>query len=155
MKTLLRAHFVKKKLVLNLVLLLGFILINTTANAQSEQTRKYRITAYNAMDNSIISHSNIVDIAPAITLYLPNAFTPNHDGLNDDFGAVGAGIASFLMEIYNEWGELVFKSQDINKRWDGTFKGKEIGTNVFVYHVTAKGIKGGAVYKKGTVTLIQ
>ena len=58
-------------------------------------------------------------------VYIPNAFTPNGDGLNDIFRArFGDNITSFRMEIYNRWGEKVFETNDINKGWDGYYKGQ-------------------------------
>ena len=60
-------------------------------------------------------------INPLFTLYVPEVFTPNNDGLNDVFLAKGLvdGIGSFEMYIYNRWGEQVFYSADINYGWDG------------------------------------
>lgn len=56
---------------------------------------------------------------PVITFYVPNAFTPNSDGANDEFLCFGLNIKDFRMEIYNRWGELVFESNDINRGWNG------------------------------------
>lgn len=53
------------------------------------------------------------------TLYIPNSFTPNGDGLNDNFQIIGNGIISFNIEIYNRWGELVFFSTEIDNKWSG------------------------------------
>lgn len=65
-----------------------------------------------------------VTIKPAYVLYVPNAFTPNEDGVNDGFRAVGIGIASFKMWIFDRWGNVIFESDDINKAWDGSVNGK-------------------------------
>lgn len=65
-----------------------------------------------------------VTIKPAYALYVPNAFTPNEDGLNDGFKAVGIGIATFKMWIFDRWGNVIFESDDINKAWDGSVNGK-------------------------------
>jgi gliding motility-associated-like protein len=66
----------------------------------------------------------MVIIKEAYTIYIPNAFTPNNDGLNDGFKAVGIGIAQFKLQIFDRWGKLIFESDDINKGWDGSVNGK-------------------------------
>ncbi len=66
----------------------------------------------------------MVEIRPAYTLYIPNAFTPNSDGVNDGFRAVGVGIAQFKLEVFDRWGALIFETDDINNAWDGSVKGK-------------------------------
>ena len=57
------------------------------------------------------------------TLYIPNAFTPNGDFLNETFAAQGTGIATFNMRVFDRWGNLLFESDDINKGWDGKIDG--------------------------------
>jgi gliding motility-associated-like protein len=57
-------------------------------------------------------------------MYVPNAFTPNSDGLNDGFKAVGVGIAQFKLQVFDRWGALVFETDDINNAWDGSINGK-------------------------------
>lgn len=114
----------------------------------------YRITAYSAQNNRIISQSNIVKVAPALQVYVPNTFTPNEDGMNDKFGATGQGIASFSMQIYNRWGELVFESHDLNDKWDGRFHGEIMPNSVYLYKISVKGLNGHTDYKSGSVTLL-
>ncbi|HIF13826.1 MAG TPA: PKD domain-containing protein, partial [Bacteroidetes bacterium] len=60
-------------------------------------------------------------IKPDFSLYMPNAFTPNSDLVNDDYGPVGQfeGIKEYQLYIYNRWGDLVFDSKDIYERWNG------------------------------------
>lgn len=64
----------------------------------------------------------VIDVKPSFVIYVPNAFTPNGDGLNDGFQAKGVGIEKFEMQIYDRWGHLIFETDDINKVWDGTVK---------------------------------
>jgi gliding motility-associated-like protein len=66
----------------------------------------------------------LIEIKPAYALYIPNAFTPNSDGLNDGFKALGVGIEEFKLQVFDRWGALVFESDDINKGWDGSVNGK-------------------------------
>jgi gliding motility-associated-like protein len=68
-------------------------------------------------------------------IYIPNAFSPDGDGLNDEFKAIGnsENISSFHMYIYDRWGTLVFESKDIFDGWDGKYKGKLAMGGVYVY----------------------
>jgi gliding motility-associated-like protein len=77
----------------------------------------------------------LVVIDPAYVIYIPNAFTPNGDGLNDIFQAKGYYISKFDMVIYDRWGEQIFSSDDITKGWDGTVKGKTAENSVYVWKV--------------------
>ncbi len=72
--------------------------------------------------NCIDSTSNEVIINEDVTFYVPSAFTPNRDGLNDYFGPEGLGLNNdfFEMSIYDRWGKLQFRSYDINNLWDGS-----------------------------------
>ena len=65
-----------------------------------------------------------IDIKPGYALYIPNAFTPDHNGLNDEFKAVGLGIDKFKLQVFDRWGVLVFESDNINIGWDGSINGK-------------------------------
>jgi gliding motility-associated-like protein len=130
-----------------------------SANAQSispNGNKKYRVTAYKLAGTTLTSLSNIAEAVPNPTMYIPSAFTPNGDGINDFFGVKAEGIKQFKMEIYNRWGELVFVSENMLELWDGTFKGERISnTDVFVYQVRAIGKNNNPLpEEKGTVTLI-
>jgi gliding motility-associated-like protein len=87
-------------------------------------------------------------------VYLPNAFTPNGDGLNDWFGPAGKVPADYRMQIFNRYGELVFRSDAIGSRWDGRYKGVLQPTNAFVYMISYKNMQNQPVVKKGTFMLI-
>lgn len=68
-------------------------------------------------------------------LWVPNAFTPDGDGVNDIFKAKGVNIQEFQMFIYNRWGQMIFESNDINEGWDGTFKGEACKMDVYVWKI--------------------
>ncbi|UPT68498.1 MAG: choice-of-anchor L domain-containing protein [Sphingobacteriales bacterium JAD_PAG50586_3] len=59
---------------------------------------------------------------PDYTLYVPNAFTPNGDDINENFSGLGQGFINYEMYIFNRWGEPIFKSTDYANRWDGRDK---------------------------------
>lgn len=70
-----------------------------------------------------------------VTLYIPNAFTPDADEHNRYFRTAGSFIKFFHMDIYNRWGELVFSTDDIDTHWDGTYGGKICPQGVYTYVV--------------------
>jgi len=84
---------------------------------------------------------------------IPNAFTPNNDGLNDTWGI--AGLSLYLkceVRIYNRYGQLVFFSRGYSSPWDGTFKGQPLSSGPYIYVIDTKRRK--KLYK-GTVMLIR
>ncbi len=90
------------------------------------------------------------------TFYVPSAFTPNGDGLNDTFKPIGVGIASIeYFRIFNRYGELVFETSEIGKGWDGIYRGvKQPGGN-FVWSLKGTDRKGSLKTMKGNVVLIR
>lgn len=81
----------------------------------------------------------ILDIEPRVTYYLPNAFTPNLDGINDEYRGTGYffGMKSFQIEIWNRYGELVFENSDPNEGWNGrkNNSGRESQEGLYVVFV--------------------
>lgn len=104
----------------------------------------------------------IVYVNKEYDLYIPNGFSPDGDGINDQFfifaGEDVTQIKSFA--IYTRWGELVmqdgnFLPNDSNHGWDGTHKGRLLDPGVFVYHATIEFIDGAVKHFKGDVTLVR
>jgi gliding motility-associated-like protein len=89
-------------------------------------------------------------------VYVPTAFTPGGDGLNDILKVTSVGMKEFhFFNIYNRWGERVFTTSDPRNGWDGTIKGIPQASNTYVWMVEAVDYKGNKVFRKGTVTLIR
>jgi gliding motility-associated-like protein len=93
-------------------------------------------------------------LLPDLGLFMPNTFTPNGDGKNDYLKGYGNLVTSFSMMIFNQWGEKVFESNNINIGWDGNCKGQPQPVGVYVYVTTAT-VNGTVINKKGTVNLIR
>ncbi len=68
-------------------------------------------------------------------IWVPNAFTPNGDNKNDFFKPVVMGSFKLSFYIYNKWGEILFKSDDISTGWDGNYMGKEVPQGVYVWMI--------------------
>ncbi|MBS1617986.1 MAG: gliding motility-associated C-terminal domain-containing protein [Bacteroidetes bacterium] len=91
-------------------------------------------------------------------IYVPNAFTPNGDGINDQYYIVGHCITLHEFKIFNRWGEKVWETDDINARWDGRYHGDMQPAEVYVYFLsyTDNSGRGGiARHTRGSITLIR
>ena len=93
------------------------------------------------------------------TLFVPNAFTPNDDGINDTFfpKAIGIDEKEFEMYIFNRWGDMIFETDDINEPWDGgANNGRELAKkDVYVWLIYTKDVLGKKHQYVGHVTLIR
>ncbi len=89
-------------------------------------------------------------------IFVPTAFTPNNDGLNDVVRPIAVGIQKInYFSIYNRWGQLVFTTTADRAGWDGRINGRVQNSGVFVWMVSAVDYLGGAIFLKGTVALIR
>ncbi len=119
----------------------------------------YRITAFledgdYRSSGQVWSHSNI-SCAPVVSrIFVPNAFTPNHDLLNDRFEVKGMYIREYRIRIYNRWGQLLFESQRFRNDWDGTYKEVPSQEDVYMYMIDAVGTDGKVYHLKGNLTLL-
>jgi len=123
----------------------------------------YRVIA---IENGTAQDSSMSNLTCAVLpsrIFVPTAFSPNSDSVNDVwrvsalsvFNVVGTKLTSFDAKIYNRWGSLVFESNDIYKGWDGTYKGAKAPADVYIYTVTAEGVDKKYIQLKGNVTLIR
>lgn len=89
-------------------------------------------------------------------VFVPTAFTPNGDGLNDELRPQSAGIGQIAaFTIYNRWGQAVFSSRLQGKGWDGRINGIEQPSGTYAWQVVATDYLGKPYFSKGTVTLIR
>jgi gliding motility-associated-like protein len=101
------------------------------------------------------STSDIIHVIPNGIYFIPNTFTPNGDGKNDQFKIYGVSMKRYVLEIYDRWGENVFTSNEDITAWDGTFNGLDLNTGVFVYQAYIEYLDGSSDYIRGDVTLIK
>ncbi len=88
-------------------------------------------------------------------IFVPNAFSPNNDGHNDELIVFGNCIKDLVFRIYDRWGEMVYESFDTSNKWDGKYKGYSVTAGVFVYQLSAKLKSGEVVNKKGNITVVK
>jgi gliding motility-associated-like protein len=90
------------------------------------------------------------------SIFVPNAFTPNGDGLNDKIRPITAGIERLdFFRIFNRYGQIIFETNNPEGAWDGTLKGKPQGSGTFIYQVQALDYTGEVLRQKGTFNLIR
>ena len=104
---------------------------NTTVSAPDADII-YTVTATNNYGCTNVATATVqVDIEA--TLYIPNCFTPNGDGLNDIFKPLGINITDLTLLVFDRWGLQIFETTDIDQGWDGTYKGTKCQEDVYVY----------------------
>ena len=110
-------------------------------------------TPFDCMDTAY----QTVIIEPDFVFYIPNAFSPNDDGVNDTFYGKGIFITQYEMKIFDRWGNMVFFSDDLNKHWGGKANfGSEIAQqDVYVYSIKITDINKRKHDYKGIVTLVR
>lgn len=117
---------------------------------------RYRVDVFNAAGCSDSAFVNVKIFKTAPSIFVPTAFTPNNDGLNDVIRPIAVGMKEIkYFRIYNRWGQMVFHTTTNGQGWDGRINGSPQATNVFVWMVSATDYLGNPYFQKGTVTLIR
>ena len=96
-----------------------------------------------------------INVRGVSMLYVPNAFTPNYNGLNDVFLVKSTNIEKFHIVIFNRWGNLLFETNDINVGWDGKYNGILVPEGVYVYSIEAIGEDKVPYRKLGSLTVLR
>jgi len=135
------------------------ILIDPTAEFPNINPGSYDITLTAYTDAGCSHDTTFTLIINGIfTLYVPNAFSPNGDGFNDDFMALGDMIDPDVFEfrIFNRWGELIWQTNDFLNSWDGTWNGTEVPIGVYDWKIKAKDLYTDEVHElRGSVTVVK
>ncbi len=120
-----------------------------------ENNQQYYLTA--TTDAGCVATSSVkINAFDKPGILVPNAFTPNNDGLNDILKPRYNGIKHLVyFAIYNRWGQLIFKTSDMSRGWDGNFNGRPQGTQTFVWIINAEGFDNKTYQLKGVITLIK
>ncbi len=125
------------------------VLVTPTQNAV------YSVTATNEY-GCVASDEVNVSVVVRNAIIIPNAFSPNGDGVNDVFRVTGENIANLQLAIYDRWGQKVFEADgDLDTGWDGTHNGIDAEIAVYVYYINVTFIDGRKDFFKGNVTLVR
>lgn len=117
---------------------------------------KLIVTNKSGCIDSITKTAIVID---RITLFVPNCFTPNGDGVNDLFIISGQNISDFELFIYSRWGELMYKSKSLYDHWDGKYKKLIVPEGIYNWLINYSEDWGGlfttSQFRKGIVTVIR
>ncbi|MEX2513824.1 MAG: gliding motility-associated C-terminal domain-containing protein [Cyclobacteriaceae bacterium] len=103
-----------------------------------------------------LSHTTLdLEVVASYRILIPNAFSPNGDGLNDTFLPKFRGLEDFELHIFNKWGELVYSSFSLEDQgWDGMLRGKMSPNGNYVYKIVFRSVEGEEGSKTGVFTLV-
>lgn len=129
----------------------------TNENLEVNEVGVYPLRLYG--DSLCVAEKNIqvLEECPPV-LFVPNAFSPNGDGLNDVFGVISFYVKQFEITIYNEWGEVVYHSTNVEDTWDGIYREEKAISGTYAYVVSYGSTENGELVSKeisGSITLIK
>jgi gliding motility-associated-like protein len=131
----------------------------SAAQPATNNTGIYILTVTDVINGCKSKDTAVVDTEECICdFYIPSAFSPNNDGVNDQFYPFFNcdNFTGYSMSIFNRWGELVFKTSDISTGWDGFFKSEsqEVDSYVWVIEYFDE-LRNKTIMKKGVLTLLK
>ena len=131
---------------------------DTTSQITIDSTGLYSVEAES--DQGCKSTEAVWVLWAGKSFFIPNAFTPNGDGLNDVFGVIPRldYINQYRISIFNRWGQMIFNTSDLNQGWDGSYQGKPCPLGVYVYRIVYQDFGMGTQENKvmeGTVMLVR
>ncbi|MEQ8363651.1 MAG: gliding motility-associated C-terminal domain-containing protein [Cyclobacteriaceae bacterium] len=115
----------------------------------------YRIRARANQSGIAASVSNPLNFIKDSKIFFPTAFSPNGDQLNDQFFVSGQFIVKMELSIFNRWGELMFTTSKQGETWDGTFNGKPVAEDAYVWSAEVTDLAGRTYKESGTVALLR
>ncbi len=134
---------------------------NTITKFGNEVTYKYNEAGTYPISLVVTNNYGCIDtvvksivIADDYRLFIPNAFTPNNDGTNDIFVPKGHGIKSYTLVIFNRWGEQIYLTNQLEKGWDGYYKGVLSKSDVYTWKINCVDVKNKSHELLGSFTLL-
>jgi gliding motility-associated-like protein len=123
--------------------------------ATIDKNIEYTVTATNQRGCIAVDTIRIA-VYKEVAIFVPTAFTPNNDKVNDVLRAIPRGIKILLyFNIFNRYGQLIFSTTDFAKGWDGKLNNIEQNTSTYTWHAEGIDIKGNKIYRKGYFTLLR
>jgi gliding motility-associated-like protein len=130
--------------------------------ARTDETHSFTFTEAGTFlvrlraENSFCSSTDSITIKVSESaIDAPNVFTPNGDGINDEFRVAYKSIVEFQAIIYNRWGTKMYEWTDIQKGWDGTKNGRPVPEGPYFYVIRARGSDGLVYNLKGDINLLR
>ncbi len=97
------------------------------------------------------TYSYEITVHPDFAVFIPNAFSPNGDGLNDTFKVKGIGVKDYLLQIYSRWGKLIYESNNLETEWDAA----DVPGGTYIYVIHATTLLDKPIEEKGSVTVVK
>ena len=134
---------------------LALILFTFFATAAQAQMRA---SVHQSLDYGRVIDEGSTETGPDFEaeMFIPNAFTPNADGINDTFGPIFEGEANdYSLVIFDRYGRLVFSADNMRTQWDGTMRGKQLHDGVYIYGISYLDPSGEKQTRSGSITLLR
>ncbi|MFN0203644.1 MAG: gliding motility-associated C-terminal domain-containing protein [Bacteroidia bacterium] len=122
---------------------------------ENEGTFEVLLISDNGYQTCPDSFSLKIQVIADGVVHIPTAFSPNDDGINDEFKVAGEGIVSYQMTIFDRWGKEIIQLNEMQQTWNGTAKGKSVPEGVYVYIVEYQLNNGTKRKGSGSITLIR
>ncbi len=129
---------------------------DTTAAIKLDSMGIYRLETVSA--NGCKSFDTVQILWGGTPFFVPNAFTPNGDGLNDVFKVIPRYdyVRDFVLQVYNRWGGLVYEGSGSDAAWDGTYKGEPVEQGTFIYVIGYRDFQSNqSKTVRGTVVVVR
>ena len=124
--------------------------------AKPLKTTRYYVNISDILGCFNLHDSILIEVTEAYSLDVPNAFSPNNDGVNDVIFVKGWGLKELIaFRIYNRFGELLFESNDFDVGWNGIYKNKIQNIETYIYTVEALTYGDEVISKKGNISLLR
>ena len=108
-----------------------------------------------AIDSIGCENTDTVEVNIKGSIFTPNSFTPNNDGINDEFEIKGENIKNFELWIYNRWGENIFHTIEISDNWDGKYLGNKCKIDTYLWIIEYLDYNQNFHVLKGHVNLLE
>jgi len=134
---------------------------NTTATGKTPTKKWNQSGSFNvgllsiSNDGCYDSTSQKIVVNSCDNIFIPNSFTPNGDGHNDQFKLYASNVKEMKMMIFNQWGQKIFETSNMANGWDGTLNGKPMPSGVYMYVCRVILTSGDIVDKKGSINLVR
>lgn len=117
----------------------------------------YDVVLFIETNNGCYDYDTVrVALTEEAVLFIPNAFTPNNDGINDVFEIKGTSIADYNLYIYNRWGQVIWSTHNFEISWDGTNRsGEKVAPGSYIYKITGTDYLKQSINYQGMVTVLK
>ncbi|MBK5284888.1 MAG: gliding motility-associated C-terminal domain-containing protein [Bacteroidia bacterium] len=113
-----------------------------------------KLTAINNLGCKDVAQE-LLNVRVRENFFVPNAFSPNGNDVNDYFSITEENLATMKIVIFNRWGQVIYTSEDKDFRWDGTYNGSPVKQGIYGYMIIGKSYNGNDYTFNGTLTLVK